>query len=166
MLKLKLNREQIKFQKIATSYLFSPYMFFKIPSAFFSGVKVKSMDTKSVKVTVPFKWMSQNPFKSTYFACLAMAAELSTGLPVMWASKGQKPNISMLVVNIESEFIKKADSTTVFTCKDVKAIFKTIEKCRKTKNGETIKVETIGHNSSGEIIAKFWFTWSVKEKSK
>lgn len=161
-----LNKEQIKFQRVATSLFFTPYMFFKIPSAFFSGVKLKSLDTKSVKVTVPYRWMSQNPFRSTYFACLSMAAEMSTGLPVMWAAKSEGPGISMLVVNLESEFIKKANSITTFVCNDVEAIFETVQKCRESKQGEIIRVETIGYNEQNEIIAKFWFTWSVKERNK
>jgi hypothetical protein len=139
---------------------------FKLPSAFLTGVKLRKLNMQGCKVDVPYKWLSQNPFKSTYFACLAMAAELSTGAPLIWATKGHKPGIAMLVVSMESEFIKKANSVTSFVCKDVVRIFDTVKKCQETKEGETIKTESIGYNESGEIVAKFWITWSVKERSK
>lgn len=55
----------------------------KLPAAFFSGIRVKYADENKAVVTVPYKWFSTNPFKSTYFACLSMAAEMTTGLLAM-----------------------------------------------------------------------------------
>jgi hypothetical protein len=59
-------------------FKFRLYLLSKLPSAFFSGVRVCYIDEEKCVVTVPYKWFSQNPFKSTYFACLGMAAEMST----------------------------------------------------------------------------------------
>ena len=59
---------------------FRLFLLSKLPSAFFCGVRVLFADEKTCVTTVPYKWFSQNPFKSTYFACLSMAAEMSTGI--------------------------------------------------------------------------------------
>ena len=66
-------------QLIKHPFKFKLYMLSKLPSAFFSGVRVVHADEYACAVKVPYKWFSQNPFRSTYFACLSMAAEMSTG---------------------------------------------------------------------------------------
>src|SRR5262249_24547914 len=94
---------------------FRMFLFSKLPSAFFAGVRIKEVDEKKCVVTVPYKWFSQSPFRSTYFACLSMAAEISTGsLAMMQVYKRKRP-VSMLVVKVESEYFKKAIGKTVFT---------------------------------------------------
>ena len=74
---------------------------------------------KNVRYTVPYKWFSQNPFRSTYFACLAMAAEMSTGVigDGCICIKENLP-VSMLVVKVEAEYFKKATGRTNFVCED------------------------------------------------
>src|SRR5882757_2812559 len=87
---------------------FRLYLLTRIPSAFFSGIRVAAADETSCAVTVPFKWFTRNPFRSTYFACLGMAAEMSTGVLAMAAIYKRNPKISMLVVHAESAYFKKA----------------------------------------------------------
>ncbi len=62
---------------------FRLYLLTRIPSAFFSGLRVEKATAESCTVTVPFKWFTKNPFRSTYFACLSMAAEMSTVILAM-----------------------------------------------------------------------------------
>ena len=83
------------------------FLFFKLPSAFWSGVRVKSISKEQCVVTVKHRWFNQNPFKSMYFAVQAMAAELTTGALVMMQIKKSGKNISMLVANNNSNFSKK-----------------------------------------------------------
>jgi hypothetical protein len=154
----------IKFRKQANSFGFNLYLLAKLPAAFFSGVRLKSLDEKSCKVTIPYKWFSQNPFRSTYFACLAMAAEMSTGLPCIMAIDKMKPKVSMLVVNLESRFTKKAVDITTFECKDIPAIYETVKKAIETKEGQTVDTTSIGLNKAGEEVAHFKITWSFKSK--
>lgn len=139
-------------------------MFSKLPSAFFSGVRVKAIDESQAVVSVPYKWFSQNPFRSTYFACLAMAAEMSTGLLAMMHTYKSVPSISMLVVGLEANYFKKATGLSVFTCEDGEAIRTTIEDAIKSGEGRTIKAKSTGRNQAGELVAEFFITWSFKAK--
>ena len=116
-------------------------------------------------VKVPYKWFSQNPFKSTYFACLSMAAEMSTGLLGLMHMHKRQPAVSMLVVKIEGNFIKKATGITIFTCEDGSAIKQTIEDAIISNEGKTITARSYGRNAAGEIVADFAITWSFKVKS-
>lgn len=54
---------------VNNKFKFNLFLFSKLPSAFLCGVRVQFADESKCVVTVPFKWLSQNPFKSTYFAC-------------------------------------------------------------------------------------------------
>ena len=59
------------------------FLFFKLPSAYLCGVRVKQIDDDHCVVSVKHRWINQNPFNSMYFAVQAMAAELSTGAMVI-----------------------------------------------------------------------------------
>jgi hypothetical protein len=143
---------------------FRMFLFSKLPSAFLSGVRVRDLDEKHAVVTVPYKWLSQNPFRSTYFACLAMAAEMSTGVLAMTHVYKRKPPISMLVVKMEAEYFKKATGKTAFTCDDGEALLQTIEDSIASGEGRTFRAKSTGRNGNNEIVAEFSITWSFKAK--
>jgi len=157
------NKQQF-IQLINHPVKFRMFLFSKLPSAFFSGVSVKAIDETKAVVSVPYKWFSQNPFKSTYFACLAMAAEMSTGLLAMMHTYKSAPSVSMLVVSLEANYFKKATGLTVFTCEDGEAIRTTIEEAINSGEGRTIKAKSEGRNHEGELVAEFFITWSFKAK--
>jgi hypothetical protein len=159
------NTESEKFLKLVQSPLkFSFFLFSKLPSAFFSGVRVKEFSYEKSIVTVPYKWFSQNPFKSLYFACQAMAAEMSTGLLAMLHVNGRKPAISMLVIKIEGEFLKKGVSLVSFVCKDGEAMESAIEEAVVSGNPVQFTAKSIGTNEKGEVVSEFNITWSFKIK--
>jgi hypothetical protein len=144
---------------------FRMFLFSKLPAAFFSGVRLKAIDETKTMVTVPYKWFSQNPFKSTYFACLAMAAEMSTGLLAMMNTYKSNPAISMLVTGLEAAYFKKATGVTIFTCEDGLAILRTIEEAVASGEGKTIRAKSTGKNEKDEMVAEFFITWSFKAKN-
>jgi hypothetical protein len=123
-----------------------------------------SINEDSCSVSVPYKWFTQNPFRSTYFACLSMAAEMTTGALAMAGIYKRQPSVSMLIVGMESKYFKKATGITVFTCDQGKMIYDAVEACISTKEAQTIKVYSKGVNKEGETVAEFWFTWSFKTK--
>lgn len=153
-----------RFRKQANGFGFNLYLLAKLPAAYFSGVRLVRLTEETCKVKVPYKWFSQNPFRSTYFACLSMAAEMSTGLPCLMAIDKMKPKVSMLVVNLESTFTKKATDVTTFECQDIPAIYDTVFKAIETKEGQTVVTQSVGFNKAGEEVARFKITWSFKSK--
>lgn len=145
---------------------FRMFLFSKLPSAYFSGVRVKSINENKCEVIVPYKWFSTNPFRSTYFACLAMAAEMSTGTLGLMHVYKRSPAVSMLVIKLEANYFKKATGLTTFICNDGLAISDTIEAAVATGEGQTIIAKSAGINNAGEIVAEFFITWSFKAKKK
>lgn len=155
------------FLKLAGNPLkFRIYLLSKIPSAFFAGVRIKSISEAKCAVTVPFKWFTANPFCSTYFACLSMAAEMSTGALAMMHIYQRTPSISMLLVEMSGEYYKKATGITTFLCKDGIALRDAIEEAIAASGSNSITVQTMGTNEAGELIATFNFTWSFKVRLK
>jgi len=146
-------------------FKFRLYLLAKIPSAFFSGIRVREIDETHSVVTVPYKWFSKNPFRSTYFACLSMAAEMSTGVLAMSHVYKRQPAISMLVVSMEANYFKKTTGVTLFGCTDGPAIKTAIEQAVATGEGQMVKARSIGTNTAGEEVAEFLITWSFKVKS-
>jgi acyl-coenzyme A thioesterase PaaI-like protein len=142
------------------------FMFQKLPSAYFSGVRVKDITPERAEVTVPYKWFSQNPFRSTYFACQAMAAEMSTGLLAMMHIHQRTPAVSMLVLHVNGSFHKKATGITTFTCEEGDRIRDAVEKAIATGEGVTVDVTTKGWNDKGELVSSFDIRWTFKSKHK
>lgn len=140
------------------------FLFWKLPSAYFAGVRVRYADEERCKVTIPFKWFTQNPFRSTYFACLSMAAEMSTGVLAMAHLYGKKPPVSMLVVKVESEYFKKATGRTTFICTDGLLIKQAIEEAVRTGEASSVRAASAGLNAKEETVALFHVTWSFKVK--
>ena len=151
-------------KQISNPFYKKLFLFTKLPSAFFSGVNLISLDENICTVSVPYKWFSQNPFKSTYFACLAMAAEMSTGLFAFGHTYKSTPQVSMLVGNMQGTFTKKAKGKTIFTCSDGLQIAQTIQAAIDTGESKTITTNAVGKNESGEIVASFEFVWTFKAK--
>jgi len=147
-----------------SSFKFRMYLFYKLPAVFFSGVRIKSITLEKCTTSVPYKWLTQNPFRSTYFASLAMAAEMSTGILALINTSNTKMPISMLVVKMEANYFKKATGTTFFTCEDGLQIENAVIEARKNEEGKTVTVTTTGKNKNNELIAEFIFTWSFKSK--
>lgn len=143
---------------------FRLFLFAKLPAAFFSGVRIKDINEDSCTATIPYKWFSQNPFKSTYFACLAMAAELTTGSLAMMHVRKRVPAVSMLVVKLEAVYFKKATGITLFTCKNGPDIKSCIENAIASGEGQSFTALSEGVNTAGEKIADFYITWSFKAK--
>ena len=140
------------------------YLLFKLPAAFFSGIKVKEINEERCITSVPYKWLTQNPFRSTYFASLAMAAEMSTGA-LRLAILIKESHSSMLVTKMEATYFKKATGTTFFTCEQGKEIASIIDEAVETGEGKSVIAKSTGKNKSGELVAEFLFTWSFKTKS-
>jgi hypothetical protein len=154
------------FRLIRNPIKFRLFLFTNLPSAYFSGLRIPEADGDHCVVTVPYKWSTRNPFRSIYFACLSMAAEMSSGALSMAYVYKSDPPVSMLVIQSEAAYFKKATGLIRFTCSDGSAIREAIDRARATGEGQTLKVYSIGANAAGEKVAEFFITWSFKVKSR
>ncbi len=139
------------------------FMLRKLPMAWLAGLRLTQLTPERATVTVPFKYLTQNPFHSIYFACLAMAAELVSGIQAMMHVQAGGP-VSMLVVGLRADFTKKAVGLIAFTCQDGPRIAQAIAESRATGEGRTVECTSTGTDAAGDVVAVFCLTWSFRAK--
>lgn len=140
------------------------YMFFKLPSAWWSGVRLVELTTHTSTVKIRHKWFNQNPFNSMFWAAQGMAAEFSTGVLVMNKIQASGLNISMLVAQNKASFTKKAKGLIVFSCEDGAKIDQAINEAIATGEGQTFWMRSKGVDRSGDLVSTFEFEWTIKIK--
>jgi hypothetical protein len=148
----------------SSTFKINLFLFYKLPAAFWCGVRLKSIDSQNCTTTVKHGWFNQNPFNSLYFAVQAMAAELSTGALVMQSIRNSGHRISMLVASNKCVFTKKATGRIYFICQDGASIEKAIHEILATGEGRTVWLKSIGTNEKEEVVAEMDFEWTLKVK--
>ncbi|PHQ57350.1 MAG: thioesterase [Lutibacter sp.] len=142
------------------------FLMLKLPSAYLCGVRLREISATKSVVTVRYKWINQNPFKSMYFAVQSMAAELTTGALVIKKISETSKQVSMLVITHKGSFIKKAVGLITFTCNDGNLIDEALKRTIETGEGQTFSMKSVGINEDGEQVSTYEFEWSLKLKSK
>jgi len=151
-------------QNFLNPFKMKMYFILNLPLAFITGLKITEFEPAFSKVTIKFSYLTKNPFRSIYFACLAMAAELSSGSLAVYHTTNSNKKISMLVVGMQSNFIKKAVGKITFICNDGTLIENAIAKSIANNASESVVCKSLGFDESGETVAEFLITWSFKEK--
>jgi hypothetical protein len=137
----------------------------KLPMALLAGIRVTHLDASACTTTVRYRWLTTNPFRSTYFAVLAMAAEMSTGALGLTLVQAAPVPVSILVVGMEAEFVKKATGLTTFTCSDGQILQDAVKEALRSGEGVTATTRSVGVDASGDVVARFTFTWSFRRKA-
>lgn len=143
---------------------YNTFNFFKLPSAWWCGVRLRHLDKNKAVVTVKHRWFNQNPFNSMFWAVQGMAAEYATGVMVIQKIQESGKKVSMLVTNNDASFTKKATGKITFTCDDGYLINKALEKTIATGEGQTFTMKSVGVNQDGVVVSTFNFEWSIRLK--
>lgn len=150
--------------RIQQRWPFRAFLLFKLPLALMAGLRMEALDAEQCAVSVPHGWRSTNPFKSTYFAALSMAAELSTGAMVMAELKGLPQRTGMLVKRSEADFLSRAIAKATFTCVEGAKIREAVAEAVRTGETVMLPVQTVGRMPDGTEVARFVFHWSIIAK--
>ena len=143
---------------------FNLYTFFNLPSAWWSGVRVTSFDDNLAEVSVRHRWVNQNPFGSIFWAVQGMAAELSTAIFVMRAIKKTGLPVSMLVLNNNATFKKKARGLIKFHCSQGIEVSQVVQNVISEGKSKKITLKSVGKDMNGDVVSAFEFEWTIKRK--
>ena len=143
---------------------FKAFLMKELPLAAFAGLRLRSLDEGGCTVILPGGWRTQNPFRSTYFAAQAMAAEMSTGAPALVLVRGADAKISMLVTEMRVKYTKKIVGESQFTFRDMGEMADTIQRAAKTGEPATYVARSLGRNAAGDVASEFEITWSFKRR--
>ncbi len=158
------NREDYK--KMALSPFFKAGMLTVMPMGTIAGLKIIELNDQQCKVTVPYKYVNKNPFNTTYWAVLGMAAEMASGAMVQMYTHKTKPSVSMFVTGCKAKFIKRAVGLTTFICDEGHIIADKVQKAIDTKEPQTIINQIKGYDEQNNLLLEFEFEWSIKARSK
>lgn len=142
------------------------YLFFKLPSAWWCGVRLRELTDQYAVTVVRYRWINQNPFRSMFWAVQGMAAELATGALVSREIRKSGRGISMLVLKNKAHFTKKARGRISFRCEDGARLGETLEKVLDSDQGETIWMTAIGRDEGGDVVSEFHFEWTLKARKQ
>ena len=156
------SKQNILLRKINNRVIFKFFSLVKLPMAFLSGLRIETLDSQECMVSVRYNYLTKNPFKSIYFACQSMAAELSSGMLCFRATEGH--NVALLVVGVEAKYTKKAVGKINFTCSNGPQIQVSVLKALESGKGEAVTVKSVGVDEAGDIVSEFQFTWSFKKR--
>ena len=143
---------------------FNRFLFLKLPSAFFCGVRLRSLNAERAVVTVTLNFLNKNPFKSMFWAVQGMAAELATGAIILSEVRNSTIPISMLVTRNEAQFLKKAKGEITFTCTDVALVKNQFDTYLQSETGTRFWMQSVGVDEQGDVVSRFRFEWSIKAK--
>ena len=160
------EKHRESYRKMALSPFFKAGLVKVMPMGAIAGLKITQLDDQQCKVTVPYKYVNKNPFDTTYWAVLGMAAEMASGAMVQMYTHKLDPSVSMFVTGCDAKFIKRALGVTTFIFSEGQMIAAAIEKAVSTLQSQTILCNTKGYDKDGNIIADFNFEWSIKARSK
>jgi hypothetical protein len=153
-------------RRMLSPFKMRAYMMARLPLALMAGLRIRHLTTQRCEVSVPYGWRTTNPFRSTYFAAQAMAAEMSTGALALMAAETAPAPVALLIVGLNASFEKKATDTTVFTCEQGDALFSAVQRAVETGEPAAAAVETVGRMPDGAVVARFTFTWSFKKRPR
>lgn len=148
--------------KSPSPFLFRLMLLRVLPLAFIAGLRLQRCDAEQCQVSLRYSYLTQNPFRSIYFAALAMAAEMSTGLPALLHLRAQKRNVSMLVTDFRAQYYKKAVGRIVFRFEEVAALQAAIDTAGT--EGKQFEAVSRGYNAANECVAEVLVFWSFKQR--
>jgi len=138
----------------------------KLPSAYFCGARIKSIDSNQCEIKIALNWFNKNPYKSMFWAAQGMAAELTTALMITDKIKKSGYDVSMLLISNNANYYKKATGLIVFNCNEGDEIDEMMNKLISTNTPQTITLSSIGINQNNVTVSKFVFEWSLKIREK
>ena len=144
---------------------FKFFLWKQLPLAAFAGLRLRSLDEGGCTVILPGGWRTQNPFRSTYFAAQAMAAEMSTGAPALVLVQGAPASVAMILREIRAVFSKRIQGRSSFTFSDVAGMQAVVERAARSGESEVYTGRSTGRTAEGAVAAEFDVTWSFKRRT-
>lgn len=162
-----LTKEQEQFKSLVTNIITSRAgLYARLPLAGVADCRVTKLNETTCHVTVPYKFINRNPFGTTYWAVLGMAAEMASGALLLMYIHKSNPSVSTFVTQCSANFIKTAKGLTTFICEDGELIKSKVQQALETGEGQVIQAKVIGYNEDGGINSEFTFGWSIKARKK
>jgi hypothetical protein len=159
------DRAEALRRRLLNPWLYRLYLLRRLPLAAAAGLRLERLDDSACVVSLPGGWRTQNPFRSTYFAAQAMAAEMSTGAPAATFVAGAPAAGSMLVSEGRGSFLKKLVGRATFTFADVGAMRAAVLAAGASDEAVVFVGRSTGRGGDAETVSEFEVTWSFRRRA-
>jgi hypothetical protein len=138
----------------------------QVPLAAFGGLRVVRLDEEACVVRLPGGWRTRNPFRTTYFAAQAMAAEMSTGAPALVLLADTSASVSALVVSLRAGYERKLVGSGHFTFDQVADMKEALLRAAASGEPQAFTARSVGTDEAGDLVARFEIGWSFKRRQR
>lgn len=135
-----------------------------LPMGFLSGMRIAQLDDELCEVHLRYSWLIKNPFRSTFWAVLGMAAEMSTGALLVSYTRNQPQRVSFILIENEAKYYKKGRGKMRFICNYSAQVKQIIQKAISDVEKHEIQLPVSVLNASGELISEMSFKWMVQQR--
>lgn len=138
----------------------------KIPMIGFANPKLKLISDERVEVRMKLNWKTKNHLSSMYFGALAIGADLTGGIHAFYFARKLGVSVSFAFKGLKADFIKRAETDTLFVCTDGLKLKSAVEKSIETGERYNEDMHVTAYNTSNEEVATFELVASVKVKPR
>ena len=131
---------------------------------FLSGMRVIRLDDEACEVHMRYRWLVKNPFNSTFWAVMGMAAEMTTGALILSYTQDQTPNVSFILIDMDAKFLKKAKGNVRYVCEHSAQVKKAVQEAMQDGDKHPITLPTQAYNEAGDLIAEMKFSWVLQKR--
>lgn len=143
---------------------FRLYLLAKLPLAFAAGLRLERIDEGLCETSLPGGWRTRNPFGSTYFAALSMAAEAASGAPALALASGAPGSVAVILREIHGVFTKRVVGRARFAFRDLAGMKDAAHRAAASDESVSYAAEVVGRRPDGEVAAEFRVVWSFKRR--
>jgi hypothetical protein len=151
-------------RRVLRSWAAALWMAKTLPLAAFAGLRVVRLDDQACVVRLPGGWRTQNPFRSTYFAAQAMAAEMSTGAAALVLLRDVRVSVALLVLGLRARYSKKLVGPGLFTFSELSGMRAAIDRAAAADEPQAFTARSVGRDARGDTVAEFEIDWSFRRR--
>ena len=137
----------------------------KVPLILYCMPTVIRLDDAVCAVRIPLNWRTRNHYRSMYFGCLAVGADVAGGFLAMHHTRKSPRPVGLLFKDFKADFLKRPEADVVFRSEDGPAMAALVQEALDTGkrvNGVTHVTATTPSLLGDEPVAKFALTVSLK----
>jgi len=145
---------------------FRLYLLARVPLAFAAGLRLERLDEEACETSLPGGWRTRNPFGSTYFAALAMAAEAASGAPAIALASGAPASVAVILREVHAVFTRRVVGRARFAFRDLAGLKAAVDRAAESDDSVPYAAEVLGRGPDGEPAAEFRVVWSFKRRQR
>ena len=154
-------------REFKTTWMIRMFGITKVPLIWWCRPKVINHSDERLEVKIPLRFRTKNHLGSMYFGVLAVGADVTGGFLAMDPIMKSGRKVALIFKDFKADFLKRPEGDVHFYCDDGLEIKELVKKAIETgeRHNFTMLIEAIVPSISMDVVARFWLTLSLKDKT-